>query len=136
VKEARVAFECTLDRIVTVGQGAHAGNLVLGTILLVHVQDELLEAGKDVDPIRFDAIGRLSGTRFCRTQSVSSDERAISITHRNDQAQGVLPELRRKALDSKMKEKLRTFFRENTRGPSETPCGSSSSISRKRSGRS
>ena len=70
VKEARVAFECTLDRIVTVGQGAHAGNLVLGTILLVHIQDGLLEAGKDVDPIRFDAIGRLSGTRFCRTQSV------------------------------------------------------------------
>ncbi|HEX9156615.1 MAG TPA: flavin reductase family protein [Syntrophales bacterium] len=70
VKEARVTFECALDRIVTVGQGAHAGNLVLGTILLVHVEDELLEAGKDVDPIRFDAIGRLSGTRFCRTQSV------------------------------------------------------------------
>jgi flavin reductase (DIM6/NTAB) family NADH-FMN oxidoreductase RutF len=70
VKEARVAFECTLDRIVTVGQGAHAGNLVLGTILLVHIQDELLETGKHVDPIRFDAIGRLSGTRFCRTQSV------------------------------------------------------------------
>jgi flavin reductase (DIM6/NTAB) family NADH-FMN oxidoreductase RutF len=70
VKEARVAFECALDRIVTVGQGAYAGNLVLGTILLVHIKDELLETGKDVDPIRFDAIGRLSGARFCRTQSV------------------------------------------------------------------
>jgi flavin reductase (DIM6/NTAB) family NADH-FMN oxidoreductase RutF len=35
VKESRVAFECTLDRIVTVGQGAHAGNLVLGAIVLV-----------------------------------------------------------------------------------------------------
>src|SRR4030042_3238043 len=53
VKEARVAFECALDRIVTVGNGAYAGNLVLGTILLVHIKDELLEAGKTVDPISF-----------------------------------------------------------------------------------
>jgi flavin reductase (DIM6/NTAB) family NADH-FMN oxidoreductase RutF len=70
VKEARVAFECALDRIVTVGNGAYAGNLVLGTILLVHIKDEVLEAGKIVDPIRFDVIGRLSGTRYCRTRSV------------------------------------------------------------------
>jgi flavin reductase (DIM6/NTAB) family NADH-FMN oxidoreductase RutF len=70
VKEAKVAFECALDRIVTVGNGAYAGNLVLGTILLVHIKDEVLEAGKIVDPIRFDVIGRLSGTRYCRTGSV------------------------------------------------------------------
>jgi len=70
VKEARVAFECALDRIVTVGNGAYAGNLILGTILLVHIKDELLEAGKTVDPMRFDVIGRLSGARYCRTGSV------------------------------------------------------------------
>jgi len=70
VKEARVAFECVLDRIVTVGNGAYAGNLVLGSILLVHIKDELLEGGKTVDPVRFDVIGRLSGTRYCRTDSV------------------------------------------------------------------
>ena len=70
VEEARVAFECALDRIVTVGKGAYAGNLVLGTILLVHIKDELLEPGKTVDPFRFDVIGRLSGTRYCRTESV------------------------------------------------------------------
>jgi flavin reductase (DIM6/NTAB) family NADH-FMN oxidoreductase RutF len=70
VKEARVAFECVLDRIVTVGNGANAGNLVLGTILLVHIKDELLEGRKTVDPMKFDVIGRLSGTLYCRTGSV------------------------------------------------------------------
>jgi flavin reductase (DIM6/NTAB) family NADH-FMN oxidoreductase RutF len=70
VKEAKVAFECALDRVVTVGNGAYAGNLVLGTILLVHIKDEVLVAGKTVDPIKFDVIGRLSGTRYCRTGSV------------------------------------------------------------------
>ena len=70
VKESKVAFECVLDRVVTVGQGAYAGNLVIGAILLVHIQEELLDVEKNVDPIRFDVIGRLSGTRFCRTGSV------------------------------------------------------------------
>lgn len=71
VKESKVSFECALDRIVIVGQGANAGNLVLGTILLMHVNDEILEAGKTIYPIKFDVIGRLSGgTRFCRTDSV------------------------------------------------------------------
>jgi len=71
VEESRVAFECTLDRIVTVGQGAHAGNLVLGAIVLVHIKDEILEAGKTVDLIKFDVIGRLSGgTRYCGVGSV------------------------------------------------------------------
>ena len=71
VEESRVAFECTLDRIVTVGQGAHAGNLVLGAILLMHVKDEILEGDKMVDPIKFDVVGRLSGgTRFCGVGSI------------------------------------------------------------------
>jgi flavin reductase (DIM6/NTAB) family NADH-FMN oxidoreductase RutF len=70
VKDARVAFECALDRIVTVGQGAHAGNLVLGKILLVHVQDGIVDDGRGIDPLRFDAIGRLGGARFCRVQDI------------------------------------------------------------------
>jgi flavin reductase (DIM6/NTAB) family NADH-FMN oxidoreductase RutF len=71
VKESRIAFECVLDRIITVGQGPCAGNLVLGTILLVHVRDDILEDGKTVDPVKFDVIGRLSGgTRYCTMKSV------------------------------------------------------------------
>ncbi len=71
VKESKVAFECNLDRIVTVGQGANAGNLVLGAILLVHIKDEILEAGKTIDPFKFNVIGRLSGgNRYCKTDSI------------------------------------------------------------------
>ncbi len=70
VKDARVAFECALDRIVAVGQGANAGNLVLGTILLMHVLDGIVEEGKGIDPVRFDAIGRLGAAHFCRTGGI------------------------------------------------------------------
>ena len=37
VQEAKIAFECTLERIVTVSEGPGAGNLILGRIQLVHV---------------------------------------------------------------------------------------------------
>jgi hypothetical protein len=61
-----------------VGQGVHAGNLVLGAILLMHVKDEVLEAGKIVDLIKFDVVGRLSrGTRYCGVGSafeISSED--------------------------------------------------------------
>jgi flavin reductase (DIM6/NTAB) family NADH-FMN oxidoreductase RutF len=71
VRESRVAFECALDRIVTVGEGPCAGNLVLGTILLMHVRDDLIVDGKTIDPVKLDAVGRLSGgTRYCTVKSV------------------------------------------------------------------
>ena len=70
VAESKVAFECSLDRLITVGQGACAGNLILGKVLLMHVEDGIVENGRTVDPVRFEAVGRLSGTRFCTLGSV------------------------------------------------------------------
>ena len=43
IQEAGIAFECTLERIITVSEGPNAGNLILG---------------------------RLSGNRYCAVRSV------------------------------------------------------------------
>ncbi len=44
---------------------------IASPILLMHVKDEVLKAGKIVDLIKFDVIGRLSGgTRYCGVGSV------------------------------------------------------------------
>lgn len=74
IAEAKVAFECALERIVTVGEGPCAGNLVLGRILLAHVEDGLLVNGRAADPGMLDALGRLSGNRYCTTRSVIESE--------------------------------------------------------------
>jgi flavin reductase (DIM6/NTAB) family NADH-FMN oxidoreductase RutF len=74
IGEAKVAFECALERIVVSGSGPCAGNLVLGRILLAHVQDGLLVNGRAADPGRLDALGRLSGNRYCTTRSVIESE--------------------------------------------------------------
>ncbi|HOQ75334.1 MAG TPA: flavin reductase family protein [Thermoclostridium sp.] len=74
VAEARIAFECTLERIVRINEGADAGNLILGRVQLLHVRDDLLGNGRDVDWAALDALGRLSGNRYCTVRSVIESE--------------------------------------------------------------
>ena len=76
VGASRVAFECSLERIVNVSEGPDAGNLILGRIQLVHVNDGLLHNPREVDWRELDALGRLSGNRYCSVRSIiESDPR-------------------------------------------------------------
>jgi flavin reductase (DIM6/NTAB) family NADH-FMN oxidoreductase RutF len=74
IQEAKIAFECILERIVTVSEGPDAGNLILGRIQLVHVRDDLLKNGRTVDWLGLDALGRLSGNKYCSVRSVIESE--------------------------------------------------------------
>lgn len=68
VAQSPIQFECELMKIVPVGQGAHAANLVLGRILLIEIADEVLDSRGKIDPELLDTIGRLGGTEYCRTR--------------------------------------------------------------------
>lgn len=70
VKEARISFECTLERIVRVSQGPDAGNLILGRIRLAHIRSDLLKDSHTVDWRGLDVLGRISGNRYCAVRSV------------------------------------------------------------------
>jgi flavin reductase (DIM6/NTAB) family NADH-FMN oxidoreductase RutF len=67
VAAAPVAFECTLDRFVHVGEGPLAANVVFGRIELVHVRDDVLGPDGKPDPAKLDLIGRLGGDGYTRT---------------------------------------------------------------------
>jgi len=67
VAAAPVAFECKLDRIVRVGDGPLAGNVVFGTILLMHVSESVLGPDGQIDPQKLDTIGRMGGDLYART---------------------------------------------------------------------
>jgi flavin reductase (DIM6/NTAB) family NADH-FMN oxidoreductase RutF len=66
VAAAPVAFECTLDRIVDIGEGPLAAHVIFGRIQLVHVSDAVLGAAGRIDQAKLDLIGRLSGDWYCR----------------------------------------------------------------------
>jgi flavin reductase (DIM6/NTAB) family NADH-FMN oxidoreductase RutF len=65
IAEAPVAMECRLDRIVEVGRTGTA--IIIGEILLWHVQDELIVNGR-IDLGRLDVVGRLGGPSYTRTR--------------------------------------------------------------------
>ena len=62
VAAADVAFECELYDVVDVG----VGTMLLGEIVLVHVDDEVTTDGK-VDVEKIDAVGRLAGNYYAST---------------------------------------------------------------------
>ena len=68
VAAAPVAFECTLDRFVHIGEGALAANVVFGRIQFAHVADTVLAANGKPDPGALDLIGRMGGETFTRTR--------------------------------------------------------------------
>lgn len=75
IAAAPVAFECALDRIVRVGEGPLAGNVVFGRILLAHIGDDMLGADGRPDAARLDLIGRLGGDGYARTTDRFAMER-------------------------------------------------------------
>jgi flavin reductase (DIM6/NTAB) family NADH-FMN oxidoreductase RutF len=67
VADAPVAFECTLDRFVRIGEGPLAANVVFGRIEVAHVADNVIGEAGMPDPAKLDLIGRLGGDEFART---------------------------------------------------------------------
>lgn len=67
VKEAKVQIECVLHQIVHIGEGPLAANLVIGRIVLMHVDDSILGADGLPDPRKLDTIGRMGGELYSRT---------------------------------------------------------------------
>ncbi len=66
VAAAPIAFECRLDRIVRFGEGPIAGNAVFGTIVRMHIRDDILDADGHVDARKFDPLARLGGEQYAR----------------------------------------------------------------------
>lgn len=68
VAAAPVAFECTLDRIVNIGEGPLAANVVFGRIHVAHVSDAVLGADGKPDAAKLDLVGRLGGESYTMTR--------------------------------------------------------------------
>ena len=75
VAAAPAAFECRLDRIVTIGEGPLAGNVVFGTVLCLHVDDAVLGPDGQIDPRKLDTIGRMGGDYYTRTTELFTIKR-------------------------------------------------------------
>lgn len=75
VAEAPVAFECSLERIVQIGEGPLAANVVFGRIHVAHIADAVLGPDGKPDPAKLDLVGRMGGEMFARTTDTFSLKR-------------------------------------------------------------
>ena len=63
-------LECKLVQIVPIGDGPTAANLVIGEVLMIHVDDAVLDPTGQIDPRKLRTIARLGGDNYCRTTDV------------------------------------------------------------------
>ena len=67
VAEAKISFECKLNKIIPVGnEGPGGGFVVIGTIVLFHIDDDVYEDGY-INLEKLRPIGRLAGNMYTRT---------------------------------------------------------------------
>jgi flavin reductase (DIM6/NTAB) family NADH-FMN oxidoreductase RutF len=66
VLESKASMECRLLQVVHVSPLPLGGSLVLGEVLLFHVDDRLFDNGR-LDPRALHPIGRMGGSTYVRT---------------------------------------------------------------------
>lgn len=67
VAESLVQLECVVHQIVPVGQGPLAASVVIGQIVMLHIDDRVLDPAGGIDPRALDTIGRMGADVYTRT---------------------------------------------------------------------
>lgn len=74
VKEAPVAFECLLQRIVTINEGSGGGSAVFGEVRRIHIRDDIyVDSYVQLEALK--PIGRLAGSRYTRVSDIFNMDR-------------------------------------------------------------
>ena len=84
VKPARVAespihFECNLREIIEIGTDPGGGSIVIGTIVHIHANDEVMIGRDKINLSALKPIGRLMGNSYCRVTDIIEIERPKNI---------------------------------------------------------
>jgi hypothetical protein len=69
VAESPVQMECIVREVISLGNEAGAGNLVLAEIKLIHIQEDILDESGKIDQEKIDLVARLGGDWYCRVNS-------------------------------------------------------------------
>ena len=68
VKETPVAFECTVSKIIELGNGPGAGNLILAKVELIHINTKYLNDKGYLDTTLLDLVGRMGDNWYIRAK--------------------------------------------------------------------
>lgn len=69
VAGAPVSFECRTREIIRLAPGQPSGgNIVIGEIVMVHVDDAIVDERLRIDPALLASVGRMAGLSYCSTK--------------------------------------------------------------------
>ena len=71
VKESPVQFECKVNNVMALGSEGGAGNLIFCEVLKVHINDNILNENKQIDPFKLDLVARMGGNWYCRANGTA-----------------------------------------------------------------
>lgn len=66
VKESPIAFECKVQQVIPLGDQGGAGNLVIGEILQIHLNENILDTSGAIAPLKLDPVARLGGNWYTK----------------------------------------------------------------------
>ncbi len=66
VAESPIQLECIVQEIISLGEHAGAGNLVLAFIKKIHINEKVLDINKNIDQAKLDLVARLGGDWYTR----------------------------------------------------------------------
>lgn len=68
VAESPINMECSLVDIHRYGSEGGAGNLIVGRIELIHIDESVLDPAGHVDPALLQTVARMGGSDWCRSR--------------------------------------------------------------------
>lgn len=66
VEESKASLECRVTEIKPLGEKGGAGQLIIAEVLCIHINDDLLKAGNEIDQEKIDHVARLGGDWYAR----------------------------------------------------------------------
>ena len=73
--DAPFALECKLRQIVPVGTGPISANLIIGDVVMMHIDPAILGKDGKVDPMLLRSVARLGGEHWCHSTDLFQMER-------------------------------------------------------------
>ncbi|NNC86579.1 MAG: flavin reductase family protein [Bacteroidia bacterium] len=66
VKESPVQLECRVKEVIETGTEGGAGNLIVCELLMMHINDDILDADERIDQNKIDLVARMGANWYCR----------------------------------------------------------------------
>ena len=80
VKESPVHIECRMQQIITLGDQGGAGHLIICKVLRMHINEDILDNQRRIDPHKIDLMGRMGRAFYVRASGAAIHKIFQSVT--------------------------------------------------------